>query len=118
MNAVLRLKIPLSILFVLWLSGCAFIEPRAATDPAYIASHQKERRYWEKRAAQVYMGMTRREVEQLLPPDMSLSGISSTLLVLFVPFYGAECRVVAVHVGGEGSGAPRLRSGCAVGGSR
>src|SRR5579862_5450126 len=79
MNAVPRLKIPLGILLsssaVFWLSGCAFIKPRAAADPSYIASHQKERQYWEKRAAQVYMWMTRREVEQLLPPDMSLSGI-------------------------------------------
>jgi hypothetical protein len=79
MNTAFRPKIPppnlAACVTLFFLSSCAFIKPHAATDPNYIASHQKERQYWQKGAAQVYMGMTRREVEQLLPPDNSLSGI-------------------------------------------
>src|ERR1700677_1595770 len=62
---------------LLWFSGCALIKPEAATDPSYVLAYQKERQFWEKRSAQVYSGMTRREVELILPPDKSLSGIIS-----------------------------------------
>jgi hypothetical protein len=58
------------------MSGCALVKPKAATDPVYIAAYQKERAYWEKRAAQVFPRMTRWEVDRILPRDQSLKGIS------------------------------------------
>lgn len=57
------------------LASCAFSKPRPATDSVYMAAFQKERQFWEKRAAQVYCGMTRQEVDRILPKDTSLSGI-------------------------------------------
>jgi hypothetical protein len=56
--------------------GCAYPKPRPAIDPDYIAAFQKERRFWEKRAAETHTGMTRREVQILLPADESLPGVT------------------------------------------
>lgn len=63
------------VLLTFLFSGCALTKPKAATDPAYIAAFQKERRFWERRVAQVFSGMTRDEADQILPLDKSLPGI-------------------------------------------
>jgi hypothetical protein len=65
----------LQTLAITCLGGCA-IKPHAATDPAYIAAFQAERLHWDRLARQTYTGMTRAEVEHILPPDTSLPGIT------------------------------------------
>jgi hypothetical protein len=73
---VAPILISVAMFWMLCCSGCAFVKPRPATDPVYIAAYQKERQFWEKRASKVYPGMTRKEVLQILPRDESLSGIT------------------------------------------
>ncbi len=62
-----------SMLVISCFGGCAS-KPKAATDPAYIATFQTERLKWERLARHTHTGMTRVEVERILPPDTSLPG--------------------------------------------
>lgn len=56
---------------ILCLGGCVS-KPSAGSDPAYIAAHMGENMHWQALASQTSKGMTRAEIERILPPARSL----------------------------------------------
>jgi hypothetical protein len=61
------------VLFVALLAGCVS-KPSAGSDPAYIAAHMGENLHWQALGRDTGKGMTRAEIERILPPNRSLRG--------------------------------------------